>query len=121
MRCPDGSRSAASIRALSRRGPGRRPFWAMSLNPAEFSIIVPEEAEPAESAVHPGWRAFRVRHSHSLQTTGVTAALVGPLAEAGLPTVVVGSFSTNHLLEPADRYREAVTPLFASGHEIARD
>ena len=35
--------------------------------------------------------------------------------------VVVGSFSINHLLVSADRYREAVTRLFASGHEITPD
>jgi hypothetical protein len=54
-----------------------------------------------------------------LALTGVLASLIGPLAAARVNIVTFSTYTTDYLLVPAVRLREAVDTLTAVGHRIA--
>lgn len=98
--------------------PASAQLWALLRSETELSLVVPRGSEPPGAQVDAGWRALRVAATHGLEVTGVTAALTQPLAESGIPLLVIGSHDTDHLLVPSARYREAVARLTHAGLRI---
>lgn len=60
-----------------------------------------------------GWITLTV-HS-SLSAVGLTAAVAGALAEAGIPCNVLAGYFHDHLLVPKGRLKEALAALAALG------
>jgi hypothetical protein len=58
--------------------------------------------------------------SHNLDTTGMLAALVGPLAEAQIPVFVASTYHADLVLVPERKLDDATSALKAAGHEISR-
>jgi uncharacterized protein len=56
--------------------------------------------------------------AHGLDVPGMLAALVGPLARAGIAVFVVSTFHADLLLVPYERLQEAVEVLCDAGHEM---
>jgi hypothetical protein len=116
--------------AVCRLPAGERvPSWALELHHAflsltrtqsELSVVCPEVAVPPDVTVEPGWRALTVDGPLDLSLTGVLASLAAPLAEAGVPLLVVGTYDTDHLLVKADDLDRALTALAAAGHDVPR-
>ena len=48
--------------------------------------------------------------------TGVLAAFLNPLADAGIGIFAVSTFDTDYVLVKADRLSEAIDTLVRSGH-----
>jgi uncharacterized protein len=64
-----------------------------------------------------GWITLRV--SSALDAVGLTAAVAGELARAGLSCNVVAGYHHDHLFVPHDRAAEAVTVLAALAHRAS--
>lgn len=58
---------------------------------------------------------------HQLDKTGMLAALVGPLADAGIPLFVASTYHADLVLVPERRLNDAVTALRDAGHEVDRN
>jgi len=58
---------------------------------------------------------------HGLETTGMLAALVGPLAEAEIPVFAASTYHADLVLVPERRLEDAVTALKVAGHEVSRN
>ncbi|MDN3357609.1 ACT domain-containing protein [Actinomadura sp. DC4] len=56
--------------------------------------------------------------AHGPDTPGMLAALVGPLAQAGIAVFVASTFHADLLLVPYERLPEAVEVLRGAGHEV---
>lgn len=65
-----------------------------------------------------GWITLRV--NSALDAVGLTEAVAGELARAGLSCNVVAGYHHDHLFVPYDRAPEAVTVLEALAHRGAR-
>jgi uncharacterized protein len=57
--------------------------------------------------------------AHGLDVPGMLAALVGPLATAGVPVFVASTFHADLVLVPLDHRAEAVAALRSAGHDVA--
>jgi uncharacterized protein len=84
----------------------------------ELSIVCPERDVADDVNSERGWRCLRVAGPLDFQLVGVLAALVTPLARAGIPVFVVSSFETDYLLIKADYLQRTVTVLREAGHHL---
>jgi hypothetical protein len=64
------------------------------------------------------WVGFYGEAPHHLAATGMLAALVGPLAEAGLPVFVASTYHADLVLVPEHRVAEATAALKEAGHQV---
>ncbi|MFI6499597.1 ACT domain-containing protein [Nonomuraea typhae] len=56
--------------------------------------------------------------AHGLDTPGMLAAVVSPLAGASIPVFVASTFHADLVLVPEHRIEEAVAALEAAGHSV---
>ncbi|MEV4892617.1 ACT domain-containing protein [Nonomuraea sp. NPDC055795] len=56
--------------------------------------------------------------AHGLDTPGMLAAVVSPLAESSIPVFVASTFHADLVLVPEHRVREAVEVLERAGHRV---
>jgi len=93
-------------------------FVTVTRTADELSVVCAEDAVPAGVRTQGGWRCLRVAGTLDFALVGVLAALLGPLAEAGVPVFCVSTFDTDYLLlQDADLPRAAAA-LTAAGHRV---
>lgn len=93
---------------------------AVTVTPAEISIVCPEEHTPEGARREDGWRALEVAGPLDFALTGILAALTVPLAEAAVSVFAVSTYDTDYLLVRAGELVEAVRVLEAAGHRVDR-
>ena len=64
----------------------------------ELSIVCPSGAVPAAVACEAGWTAFTVEGKLEFSAVGVLAAILNPLAEAGISILSISTFDTDYVL-----------------------
>ena len=94
-------------------------FTSVTRTPDELSIVCDERAVPGDVNAERGWTSMRVEGPIPFQTTGVAAALVSPLAGAGISVFLIATFDTDYLLVKESALAPAVAALRAAGHEVA--
>ncbi len=112
--------------AVCRLPPGAAiPVWAAAADfssvtrtPEELSIVTAESAVPAGVLSEGGFRLLRVAGQLGFSAVGILAALVVPLAEAGIPVLSLSTFDTDYLLVRGDRLGETSAALRARGHSV---
>jgi uncharacterized protein len=91
---------------------------AVVRTPAELTVVCDAGRVPDGVRAARGWRAIAVVGPLDLALTGVLAALLEPLARAGVAIFAVSTFDTDHVLVRADRLHDALAALRAAGHRI---
>src|SRR6185369_12276302 len=81
----------------------------------ELSVVCREDAVPAGVRHEGGWRCLRVAGTLDFGLVGVLAALLGPLAAAGVSVFVVSTFDTDYVLVRGRQLPEALAALTAAG------
>lgn len=102
------------------------PWWAttstgllvMVKTPEEVSIICEERLLPETTRAERGFRALRVAGTLDFQLTGVVASLTRPLAQGGIPVLVVSTFDTDYLLVRLAQLDAAVSALRSDGYPV---
>ncbi|MBF6171790.1 ACT domain-containing protein [Nocardia blacklockiae] len=85
---------------------------------APEGLTVVREAPPWERGeVWVGYYAGAT--AHGLDEPGMLAALVNPLAEAGVSVFVASTYHADLVLVPEARQEDATAALRAAGHEVA--
>ena len=56
--------------------------------------------------------------AHGLDVPGMLAAVVGPLAQAGIPVFVASTYHADLVLVPEERIEDAVAALEEAGHRV---
>lgn len=93
----------------------------------ELSVVCRWDDLPAEQERGDGlrvegpMRAFVVDGPLAFDVVGVAAALTAPLAEAGIPLLMLATFDTDIVLVAARHVRRAVRALAFAGHAVRPD
>lgn len=91
-------------------------FASITRTHDELSVICPEEFVPPSVTSDGGWRCLRLDGPFDLDEPGVLAAVVEPLADAGVSAFAVASYDTDHVL--VDDLERALEALGHAGHRI---
>lgn len=97
---------------------GRDCLLSVTRTPDELSIVCPEELAPPGATVSTDWAALRVRGVLDHDQVGVLVTLAQPLANYGIPILVISSFDTDYLLVAGSRFDDAVAALAERGHAV---
>jgi hypothetical protein len=93
-------------------------FWSITRTGDELSVICCEELVPAGVRAERGWQALRVAGPLNFSMVGILAALIRPLAEAGIPVLTISTFDTDYLLVRSASLEGVTTVLRAAGHTV---
>ena len=96
-------------------GPG---FVSITRTGEELSVVCPEDRVPSDVRSERGYAAIGVEGPLAPDLVGVLVSLAMPLAEAGIPIFVVGTFDTDYLLVRDASLERAATVLRAAGHHF---
>jgi hypothetical protein len=96
-------------------GPG---FSSITRTADELSVICPATRVPAGVKHDRGWRLLKLAGPFEFTATGILSSVLEPLARAGLSSLAVASFDTDHVLVKADRLDAAALALQAAGHKV---
>lgn len=99
-------------------GSSAGPFVAIARTADELSIVCRAEAVTRDVRSEPDWRCLRVAGPLDFVEVGVLAALLAPLAAAGIAVFVVSTFDTDYLLVKSDRLDAAVAALRHAGQRV---
>ncbi|MEN8649777.1 ACT domain-containing protein [Streptomyces sp. 21So2-11] len=94
--------------------------WLALVRAPEGLTVIREV--PDSSRVESGtelWAGLYGDVAHGLDLPGMLAAVVGPLATAGVPVFVSSTFHSDLVLVPRARVADAHAALRAAGHEVA--
>jgi hypothetical protein len=104
------------------------PAWATAGSSAlvsftrtasELSTVCAQEHVPEKNVrAERDWRCLMVEGPLDFSLTGVLAALLAPLAEAGVSIFALATFDTDYLLVRAAQLDLAVETLSAAGHPV---
>lgn len=95
------------------------PLAGVTRTADELSVVCAEDAVPAGVQAERGWRALKAHGPFAFTLTGVLAAILSPLAAAGVPIFALSTYDTDYVLVPGDRADDAVAALRDAGHHVA--
>ena len=101
--------------------PGVQPVVTVT-EPEGRTLVLPQHEADAAGLGYDyvaGWITLRV--NSALDAVGLTAAVAGELARAGLSCNMIAGYHHDHLFVPHDRSAEAVTVLEALARRAAGD
>ena len=93
-------------------------FFSATRTPDELSCLVEAGRVPDAVRCETGFCALSVVGPLAFDVVGVLAALVGPLAGAGIPVLTISTFDTDYIFVRADSLARAADALRAAGHTI---
>jgi hypothetical protein len=100
----------------------RGEFFSITSTNEELSIIAEKELIPEdlreEASAKAAWRVLKVHGPFEWSAVGVLAALVSPLAEAGVSVFTISTFDTDYLLVRREQLQAAEAALRRAGHKI---
>jgi hypothetical protein len=88
-----------------------RPLASITVTEDETSIVCPARLVPEGVRCEADWRAFRVEGKLDFALTGILAAIVSPLAQAGISAYSLSTFDTDFVLVKSDRLQAAIDTL----------
>ncbi len=94
-------------------------FFSITRSYEELSVVCAQANVPDRTNCNRGWRCLKVDGPMSFYEIGVVAALVAPLAAAGISIFVVSSHDTDYLLVKGENFDRAIAVLAEAGHEIS--
>ncbi|WP_019584732.1 ACT domain-containing protein [Deinococcus apachensis] len=96
----------------------RGVLWAVVGAPGEVSVVTGAANVPADVRAEGGWTALRLHGPIPFELTGILAAILDPLRDAGVGIFALSTFDTDYVLVKADRLTDALAALRQAGHEI---
>lgn len=93
-------------------------LWAIVGAPGEVSVVTASGAVPAGVRSEGGWAALRLHGPFPFHLTGILAAVLTPLRDAGVGIFALSTFDTDYVLVKAGRLGEALGALRGAGHTV---
>jgi hypothetical protein len=93
-------------------------LWSLTRTDDEVSIVRAADAVPSDARAERGWRALRIAGTIDFGLTGVLAAVLAPLADAGISIFAVSTYDTDYVLVRAGALDAAVEALRRAGHDV---
>jgi hypothetical protein len=94
------------------------PLLSVTRTADEVSVVCPEGAMPGGVRAERGWRCLRVVGTLDFALVGVLAALLVPLATAGVSVFALSTFETDYLMVRQGDLGKAAEALRAAGHAV---
>ena len=94
-------------------------FLTISRTPSELSIVADEDVVPSTLEAARGFHALRVEGPLPLEMIGVAASIAGPLAEAGISIIPIGTYDTDYILVRDADLSQAIATLTGAGHVVS--
>ncbi|MGW0892684.1 ACT domain-containing protein [Saccharopolyspora sp. NPDC002578] len=116
--------AVAKVPATADLALGGGPIRAELATAEERTIVLGHDQATglgAQAAVEGPFRALEVRGPLDFALTGVLAALLTPLAQAGISVFTLSTFDTDWILVPAGSAEQARTALINSGHTVTTE
>lgn len=98
--------------------PRQASYFTITQTKEELSVICPQQQVPEGTTAHKGWRCFKLEGPFDLDEPGILAALVNPLAQAGIAVFAEATYDTDYLL--VNKVDQAIQALEALDHRIVR-
>ena len=96
-------------------------IYSLTRTPEEMSVVCAEDdVPPAIERCDRGWRMLLLEGPIPFETVGVLAALVGPLARAGVSVFALSTYDTDALLVREHQLERALEAL-AETHRVRRE
>jgi len=97
-----------------------RPGYLLALvrTPDELSVVCEERLVPPEVRAERGWRLLQVQGSLDFSLVGILAAILAPLAEAGVSVFTVSTYETDYILIRESALERAVHSLTQAGYLV---
>ncbi|WP_231881685.1 ACT domain-containing protein [Deinococcus puniceus] len=97
-------------------------LWAIVGAPGELSVVTAEENVPSPLPhglkLESGWAALRLHGPFPFHLTGILAAILNPLKDAGIGIFALSTFDTDYVLVKAEQLAEARATLEKAGHSF---
>jgi hypothetical protein len=93
-------------------------FCSITRTSDELSLITETALVPEKLRTELSWRVMKVHGPFDLSEVGVLAALVAPLAAAGVSVFTISTFNTDYLLMQCIQLSEALVGLRNAGHTV---
>lgn len=94
----------------------RPGFFSITRTAEELSLVCAEAHVPAGIPAEFGWSCLQLEGPFPFAMSGVLAAFINPLAEAGIGIFAVSTFDTDYILVKADSLRTTIAKLEEAGH-----
>lgn len=94
----------------------RPGFLSITRTAEELSLVCAEAHVPAGIPAEFGWSCLQLEGPFPFAMSGVLAAFINPLAEAGIGIFAVSTFDTDYILVKADSLRTTIAKLEEAGH-----
>jgi len=94
----------------------RGGFFSITRTADELSLVCAEAQVPAGVPAEFGWSCLQLQGPFPFAMSGVLAAFIEPLAEAGIGIFAISTFDTDCVLVKADRLRATIAKLEEAGH-----
>jgi hypothetical protein len=105
--------------AVEHRPDARMPAddtWLALVRAPEGLTVVRETTADADG--EPWVALYSGETAHAVEVPGVLAALLVPIAAAGIPVFVASTFQADLILVPLARQADAVMAIRSAGHEV---
>jgi hypothetical protein len=96
----------------------RDNFFSVTRTGEELSIACEEGNVPDGITASRSWRGWKVAGPFDFSQTGVIAAVVQPLADAGISVFVLATYDTDYIFVHQERLEQSRQVLLACGHTI---
>jgi hypothetical protein len=96
-------------------------FSSTTRTPGELSVVCPSAAVPPDlgAPVEDGWVRLELEGPFEFHLTGILAAVLVPLAEAGVGIFALSTYDTDHVLVKDHQLDAAVEALRGAGHAVS--
>jgi len=95
-------------------------FAATIFSKRGISVVCEASAVPADVEAHHGYRCLEVAGAFDLASVGVVAAIVQPLASAGISLFAYSTWDTDYILIQETDLQIAISVLTEAGHKLRR-
>lgn len=96
-------------------------FFSLTRSGDELSLVCEQAFVPPGVRCEPGWQAMRVTGRLDFSLTGVLAALLAPLAAAGISIFALSTYDTDYILVKEASLDQAVQVLRSAGHQVSSE
>jgi len=93
-------------------------FVSITRTKDELSIICAAPPVPTGTIAERGWRVIKLHGPFPLNAVGVLASFIGPLADAGVSILGLGTYDTDYVMIHGHQLDTAVEALKAAGHRL---
>jgi len=93
-------------------------LFSLTRSEDELSLVCEARLLPESTTHASGWVAFKLHGPFDFGLTGILAAVLNPLRDAGVGIFAISTFDTDYVLVKREQLSEAQAALRSAGHQL---